>query len=638
MLQVPGGNEPSQRLRCRAMSLDRANARPPRRLEPLAFTAVAGLALLFLFLIHPALQGFRFPVGPDGPVYTWLARLAGAAGFGDMPGGGPGVPGLTLTLGSMLRIEPLETVMLLGPVLATTIGLAAGALLEATLGENRLRTAAGVILTGTFSAYLAGGWLANLAMVAIFLVALAVLSGAATSPRAVVAGAALLFAAGLTHRVFVVIGAVIVLGAAIWQMVRGNRASRTSSGPRLALAAIAGPGAALLLGAWIAAGPPVPGDTSQDGFFRRVGLRTLLLDRYRERFLGDATRASVPILAGLGLSSPWTFGRAEPGQRGRFLREILTSWGVLTAAGILMLAATGWGPPYRLVQFAFFLPVAGAAGLAILARRSRGRAVLAAAGATLFAAFAMVGWFRQAPAFSPEELRAATIAGLATSELPEETPLVFIVDTNEAAAAYHVARASNVIRMGISAERITAVRLVVGQPRDVLAGHATRTGDDEHDRIAEVYLDEAKPFLGEAATLVIREFNESGFAQALGEVGSVEIADGVVAMSRGEELRLPPVGVGSATKGLELLELILLCVASLVALTLIGWGWSAWILSGVSGPRGMALAAPSVGVAVTVVGSVGGDSVGLLPGSGGSLALTGALAIAGYVINARRAR
>lgn len=614
-------------------SLERANDRS--RVEPLAFTAVAALVILIVYLVHPALQEFRFPVGPDGPVYTWLARLAAAVGFGDVPGAGPGVPGLTLTLGSALRAEPVQTVMLLGPVLATAVGLAAGALLEITLGEDRLRTAAGVILTGAFSAFLAGGWLANVAMVAIFLVALAALSGAAASWRAVGAGTALLLAAGLTHRVFALIGAAILLVTAAWQ-IAGRSGPRTAGGSRLALAAVAGPGAALLLGAWIAAGPGVPGDTSQDGFFRRTGLRTLLLDRYRERFLGDATRAAAPILAGLGLSWPWAFGPTEEGSGGRYLRAILSSWALLSAAGILALAVTGWGPPYRLVQFAFFLPVAGAAGLAILARSSR--KVLAAAGAILFIAFAMVGWFRQAPGFSPEELAASTHAGAATSGLPEGTPLVFVVDTDEPAAAYHVARASNVIRMGVAAERIRDTRLVVGGPEDVLAERPTMTGDAEHDRISEVYMDEARPLLGEAAILVLREFNGTGFDQALTVEGSVLFADGVVAIARGAEMRLPSTGDVTASSGLTLPGLFLLSVAALVILGLLGWGWSSWTLSGVGGPRGIALAAPSVGIAIAAIGTVAADRIGLLPGGGGSLALTGALGVAGYVIAARGPR
>ena len=619
--------------------------RPPRQeratggtrrgwLEPLGFTSAAAMAILLLYLLHPALEGFRYPIGPDGPVYTWLARLAGAVGFGDAPGGGPGVSGVTLTLGSVLGTDAVQTVMVLGPLLAAACGLGAGAVLEAAAGEDRLRTSAGVVLTGAFAAFLAGGWLANVAMVAMFLVALAALSRAGTSSRAAWAGAALLAAAALTHRIFGMIGAVIVLGAALWELLESSRGRRASaSGKRLAAAALGGPGSALLLGAWIAAGAGVPGDTSQDGFFRRAGLRELLLDRYRERFVGDATRAAVPILAGVGLASPWAFGPPEREPGARFLREVLAAWALLSVAGILVLTATGWGPPYRLVQFAFFLPLAAAVGFAILARRSRATAVVAVLGAGVLAAAAMIGWFRQAPAFAPDELAVVASAGAATAQLPEDTPLLFVVDTDEPAAAYHVSRASNVIRMGVAPERIPDVRLAVGTPQDVVAGRATRAGDEEHDRISEIYLEEATPLLDEAAILVIREFNEPGFTAALGMEETVLLAEGLAAVTRGQEMR-PAAGNVTASTGLGAVELLIFAVVGLLALGLLGWGWASWALPA-SGPRAGALAAPSVGIAVSVLGSVGADRLGLLPGGGGSLALTGALGLLGYVLSAR---
>jgi hypothetical protein len=610
----------------------------PGRLGALGFAAAAALAILGLYLIHPAVQGYRYPIGPDGPVYTWVARLAGAVGFGDMPGNGPGVPGLSLTLGSVLGTDAVQSVMLLGPVLATACGLAAGALLEATLGGDRLRTAAGSLLAGAFAAFLAGGWLANLAMVAVFLVALATLSAAASSRRAAWAGGVLLIAAGLAHRLFGLIGAAILLGVALWDIREERGGPRAIGGLRLGAAALAGPGAALLLGSWIASGPAVPGDTSQDGFFRRVGLRGLLLDRYRERFAGDLTRAAVPLLSGAGLSSAWALRRSDRDARGHFLRRLLVVWAGLSVAGIAALAVTGWGPPYRLVQFAFFVPVAAAAGFAILARGTRLRAALAYSGVLLFAAFAMFGWFRQAPAFSPEELGVVATAGTATSVLPAGTPLVFVVDTDEPAAAYHVARASNVIRMGIAPERIPDVRLVVGTPQDVLAGLPTFTGDREHDRISEVYLAEAKHLLADAAILVVRELNESGYAQSLELDRAVTLADGLVAVARGEDMRQPSAAAAPAVSELSPLELILLSLGALLVLGLLGGGWASWSLSAADTYRGLALAAPSVGVAVAVLGSVGADRIGLIPGGAGSLAVTGALGLSGYVVAARATR
>jgi hypothetical protein len=364
-----------------------------------------------------------------------------------------------------------------------------------------------------------------------------------------------------------------------------------------------------------------------------VGLRALLLDRYRERFLGDAARASVPVVAGLALAAPSALVGLDRDERSGFLKEVLYAWAVLTAGGLVLLLATGWGPPYRVIQFAFFLPLAAAAGLAVLARRSRSRAAVAGLLAIAFVGASMVGWFRQAPAFAPDEVAAAARAGAVASSLPPGTPLVFLVDTGEPAAAYHVARAWNVIRMGVPAERIPDVRLAVGQPEDFLAGRPTLTGDREHDRVSEVYLGELRPLLDGAAVLVIRRFNTEGFEPALGS--GVEVADGVVALSRGTEMDAAE--DVEAPDGLGLLALSLLSMASLAILAALGLGWARWALPA-AGVRAAALAAPSVGVAVAIVAAVGADRIGLPPGGAGAIGAAGLLGAAGYALAARDAR
>jgi hypothetical protein len=307
--------------------------------------------------------------------------------------------------------------------------------------------------------------------------------------------------------------------------------------------------------------------------------------------------------------------------------------------GFLLL--TGWGPPYRIIQFAFFLPVAASAGFAILARRSRVLALVASLLGLAFVGASMVGWFRQTPAFTSEEVAAATRAGATATALPDGTPLVFLVDTDQRAAAYHVSRAANVIRMGVPAERIHDVRIAVGQPDDLLNHRPTLTGDPEHDRISEVYLDEVAPLLGDAVILVVQRFNPEGF-EAAGESGLV-VAEGVVALTRdfegtadvGRPLEPTTTVSGSISTGLSVLELVLLSFDSLVLLGLLGWGWARWMLAG-SSDEGAALAAPPVGIAVAILATVAADRVGFLPGGPSALVLVGSVAAAGYFLAIRR--
>jgi hypothetical protein len=595
----------------------------------------ATAAVLAVYLFHPILSGYRFPVGPDGPVYTWLARRAAVAAFPDGPGGGPGVPALTLFLRSALGLSTLQSVTILGPVLAATCGASAAALVESTLGPDRFRTAAAVALTSAFAAFLAGGWLANTAMVALFLTALASLALVERSWAPVWLAGGLLAAAAVTHRIFVLIGLAILapvivvrLREAVAARRQGQRL-RDTAAVRMAVAGLGGTGAGLLALLALPLEPKVPGDTSQDRFFRRLGLRDLLLDRYRERLVGDAARIAVPVAGAAALAWPVTRrqGRATAGLPSgfRFLRDVTLAWAVVTVGGGVVLAFTLWGPPYRLLQFAFFLPVAAAVGVAALRGRGRAWMWLGVAAATVFAGFSMVGWFRQAPSFSPEELALTRRAGHALSALPPGTPLVFVVDTTEDAAAFHVTRFGNVIRMGMPPERIPDVRLAVGNPREVLAGRPTLTGDPEHDRLATAYLREVQPFLDRAAVLVLLPFNRTGYADAA--AAGTEVGPGLVSLNG----PLPPTGATPAVAagGLGPVGLSLMSLLAVVLLSLLGWGWARWGLGGT--PLATMVAAPSVGLAVAVTATLLAEGLGFAPGGPLPIGTAIATGIAGYV-------
>jgi hypothetical protein len=598
------------------------------------FAAAAGLAVLAMYLVHPILSGHRFPIGPDGPVYTWLARAAGATGLPDGPGAGPGVPGLTLFLGSLLGTDPLSVVTMLGPVLAASCGLAAAGVLESSLGPAGDRAALAVVLAGAFTAYLAGGWLANVAMVASFLGAVAALPVTGRSWRAVGLAGALLVAAGLSHRVFLAVGVVILapvvlsrVPAALTDRRTGIR-WRDTDAVRMAAAVAGGAGVAGAGLAWLAVESRIPGDTSQDGFFRRLGLRSLLIDRYRERLWGDVTRATVPVVVGVGLA---VAGPAPDDRTGRrFLVTLWLSWAAVTAIGVLVLAATAWGPPNRMLQFAFFIPLGAAVGATTLARRGGRWPIIALIAVPAFAAVSMVGWFRQSPAFTAQDLDAAERAGGAVASLPASTPLHFVVDTAEPAAAYHLTLAGNLLRMGVPADRIAQVRLIVGRPADVLAGQLTLTGDVEHDRIARAYLREAAPDLDRAAVLAVRAFNPAAYRETAG-LGR-EVVPGVVLL-RGPSGARPPRGLPA--DGLGPVPLVAGSIAALAALGLLGGGWSRWGLPG-AGRRAAALVGPSAGIAVAVVAAFLTDRLGIGPGGLPAVVGTLVLGAAGYAAAWRR--
>jgi hypothetical protein len=601
------------------------------------FVAAAALAVLALYLVHPIVAGHRFPIGPDGPVYTWLARAAEATGLPAGPGAGPGVHGLTLFLGSAVGVEPLGVLTVLGPVLAVACGLAAAGLVETALGPSGVRTGLAVILTGTFAAYLAGGWLANVALVATYLGALAAMAAVTRSWRAVALAAGLLVSAGLSHRVFLVVGVAILIFVVLARLPDAIAARRAgvpwpdTDAVRLAVALAGGAGLAGAGLAWLSGEPRIPGDTSQDGFFRRLDLRGLLANRYRERLWGDLTRAAVPVTLGLGLAvAGYPLDGQRPGRR--FLAAVWLSWAAITAAGVAVLAITSWGPPNRILQFAFFIPVGGAVGAAALSRRGGPRGAMTLVAVSLFAAMTMAGWFRQSPAFDAAALAAAQTAGRAVASLPDDTPLMFVVDSDQPAAAYHVTLAGNLLRMGVPADRIADVQLVVGRPGDVLIGRPTLTGDPEHDRLARAYLREAQADLDRAVVIVVRRFNPSGYQEAV-DLGTLA-APGVAVIPSSSAVAASP---RTAPRGLGPASLVAWSIAALVALGLLGAGWSRWGLVG-AGRRAAAAVAPSAGIGVAVVATFLTDRFGVRLDGPAAVAPALILGAAGYAAAGFRSR
>jgi hypothetical protein len=615
---------------------DRSGGWTERWVPSLASGALAAVVLLAGYLAHILLNDYRFPIGPDGPVYAWRASYAAEVGIAEVPGGRPGILAILLTLGGALSLEPVDAVTLLGPVAAVAVGLAGAALLEASLGPNLVRAMAGAILTGAFAAYLAGGWLSNIVLTATFLAALAALALAESSWRAVAGAAALLAAGALTHPLFATVVSLIlaVVVAAMagdaLRRIRGGVAARDTAAFRV-LAALGGGAAVAVVGLLPSLGATsVPGDTSQDGFLRRYGFTDLLRERYGERFAGDAGRAAVPLAAGVGLTfGAWTGARRSP-ERSRYLARVLIAWAAVTAIGVVLLAVTGWGPPNRLLVFAFFLPLGAAWGFGELAGRGKAPAAVAFVAAAAFAVGSFYGWYRQAPNIGHGDLVDVRRAGRAVAAIPDATPVVILVETDQPAAAFHVTRMANLLRMELPADRLPTTRIAVGSPADFRAGRPTRNGDLEHDRVARAYLREAAAVRREASLVVLERFNPQAYPEAV-ELGR-EVLPGIAVVGTPPE---EPGDVAAGTaRGLGGIGLVLLSAASVALLALLGGGWARWALPGATAMAVVGVA-PAAGMAVIVVAGLAADVLGTAPGGTWALAAIGAAGAIGYLV-ARR--
>lgn len=442
-------------------------------------TWLGGLCgVLLLVVLWPyVVDGFRFGVGPDVPVYLWWTRVGASEGL-SVVGSRPGAPALAAALAGTLSLSAAAVTAGLASALGVAVGAAAAALLRAAGARASKAWLLAGMLAGVFSVHLVAGYLANLVLAACFLASAACLAG---DRRAWWAAALLLAGGGLAHPPFLVHAIVVLLGVAVLAWRVGARGEARD----IALAVTAG---GLVAGAGVlatAAGPgPLFAETSKDGYLRRAGLDHELVDAYRERFRLRAARyvqwISVPLAV------------AGTADAGGFLQRFLISWLVVIAIGVPVGYVTGWLPPDRLVTFGFAVPIAAALGLVWLNRRLGARAWLARVLVVILVGWmvggALLAWGRQRPFLSSYEAGLAREASLLSTYAPEGSPAIFIVDDPDATATFLGARAANILRAAADPDRVDDVYVFVGTISDYFAGRSTVRGDPEYDALSRLTL------------------------------------------------------------------------------------------------------------------------------------------------------
>jgi hypothetical protein len=562
--------------------------------------------LLPWFLWPFLANGARFPLGPDAPVYLWWTRLAGVDGLSAVER--PGVPALTLVLQETLGLSVVQATAAIEVALGTGIGLASAALVRRS--TSAWGAAFAGLLAGTFAVHLAAGYVATLITAAALLAAGTLLDD--PRRRAVVIAAFVLAGGGLAHPQFLALGIAILLVAA----ATAWRTDRTEA-VRIAVAAVGG-GALLGLGllAVRPGAPPLDVDTSKDAFLHRAGLDAELRSAYLDRFVHRWTRyvqwVSVPLaIAGFGA------GRGNPGR-------ILRAWFVVTFVGVACALVTGWLPADRFVTFGFAVPILAALGLMWVWRRLEGRRALAfgAIGALSFlmVAGSAIAWNRQEPFMSLDEVHAVSIANDAISRSVEPgTPLAFWVNEPDSSVTFLAARAGNVIRAGVPADRI----------RDVVVVVPPLEGTTQAQRLA----------LERLSTNDLRAAEERSATTArvfvlrpLDRVDDPE--DGLVIDPPVKDFYpIDPLEPASAW------DVVWGSLATLALLSVVGFGWAQMGL----GDRVRAAAiSPAVGAVALILVAVGLDALGISPDSTGGAVAASTLAggggyLSGLVLQ-RRAR
>ena len=460
-------------------------------------TWLGGLcAVLLIVLLWPyVVDGFRFGVGPDVPVYLWWTRVGASEGL-SMVGSRPGAPALAAALAGTLSLSAAAVTAGLASALGVGVGAAAAALVRAAGGRAGKAWLLAGLLAGVFSVHLVAGYLANLVLAACFLAAAACLAG---SRRAWWAAALLLAGGGLAHPPFLVHAIVVLLVAAALAWRVGARDEARD----IALSVAAG---GLVAGAGVLAtlaGPgPIAAETSRDGYLRRAGLDKELIDAYRERFRLRAARYVQWISVPLAVA-----GTADASS---FLQRFLAAWLVVIAIGVPVGYVTGWLPPDRLVTFGFAVPIGAALGLVWAHRRLGARAWLARVLVVVLAGWMIVGallaWGKQRPFVTTREV-ARTEAAMSYAEAITEagTPIVVLVDDDDDTASFLLARAANILRAAATPVRARDVYVFLGRATDFFEGKPTRRSNPEYEALSKTTLASIPDDPGRLV-LVLRQF------------------------------------------------------------------------------------------------------------------------------------
>ena len=577
------------------------------------------MAVVVVLLRPTFRQHWGFGVGPDEPVYYWWARVGGARGISTV-GERPGIPALLLTVAGTLHLPLVAAVAGVQYALTAMVAVVATAILHGRARGGRWSWLLAGLLTGLFAVHLGGGFVANLAFTLPFFAAGAAL--ALRSRRGTEAAALLLGGGGLLHPQFFVVGAVILLGVAIWSRIREAQDGWSSDAGRV-LVALAGAGAVVGLGTLATRIGPTPlhADTSKDALLRRAGLRSSLHQTYMDRLWQNADRYAPWVLLP-------TAAAGVPRAHG-FTRRFLVAWATVTLLGVPLGIATGLFPPDRIITFAFALPVLSALGITwlwtlIAARLSVWVAWgVAIALIAVMANAALSAWREQQTFISPDEIANSTTLGRIAATLPPGTPLVVIADATVADAGFVTTQTANILRAAVPPDRAQDVYVYLGDAAHYFRDEPTLRDDPTYDAISRLSL--AGIPAGDRATFVLREFDRN--RGDLDDPHLVRWDDALattvpgprpVPPTQGELTPSSPGGIALAT------------VLTMVLLWGLGYGWSRWAFAD---RVAAAAAAAGFGVATVAIVGLAAERVGVpLTGSWGPTLVSGLAGGLGYLL------
>ncbi|HYH28286.1 MAG TPA: hypothetical protein VEA19_05880 [Actinomycetota bacterium] len=606
--------------------------------------AFAGAVLTSVYLI----RDHRAPLGFDTARYVWRNRCVAEHGFlglreictpplaTSMPSR-VGYPAATLPVRDTLRASDLSLAAAMPVAFAVALGLAAGGLVTAGPGsELRAAITAAVVGTSamTFRMLAPEGYADNVMAAALGVGSLA----AALQPgrRAAIAASALLGAAGITHwPTFVTFVGVAAVAAVLSlpEAIRGRLSSPVLRSVAARWALVAAGGVVI----WAAG--------------------ALMLGRGPDRFFADPTSSAaklrsdvaaylLPVVVPLAAAGAWVLSREREERRSRMLERVLVSWIAVIALAIAawvaepalpgLLQRFGQGfPLHRFLLLALPVPILVGISLSGLMGSGLRRGVSVALVVAALAAWAWIG-LRLGTAsetfISPERVRdAATAARYLEAAVPRGTPVIVVVDgvgVNPFTDLYLLA---DTARIPLAPERVADLRLYLGSAENLLQRTPTLRGEPAYDGASTGRWAGVLPVLsGRHVSLVIRSFTPEFHTLSAQQPDRVA-APGVLVLEGPLPDRPIEVPEEETVGGLSVL---LLALAAAALLSLIGLGWSIWILRD---RIAAAFLAPVVGAGLLALCALPLARTGVPPSGGAGVALVVAIGFVGWLL-ARRDR
>lgn len=613
----------------------------------LLLSVVGGVLLVFFLSVFPA-KGYTAPIGWDAAEYLWRTRLAQDQGLDQttqvMPtvshpkSGRPGYLVVGATLSSLGRVDPIRLEMVMGSVLAVVIALAGGTLVAAGLRRSHWDLAVVALLVGlsppVIRLMMPEGYLDTMLAAGVFTVAALSVLIAMEDRRAIIPAALLLGCAAILHwSIFSIMAATLLLTAALllpvsWRAWRAHTVGVLDT-PTARVGEILAGGGVFAVGLLFGAlGQHLPTPRTDVSEFAKKLKRDL--PKYH-------LAVTLPAAA-IGAASLTRVASSEDRRRRWYLLALLLSWCAVVMGGYVARQFFHLSlPAHRFLSFGLAVPILVALGLLwvaqLLCRRSRALGVIVVIAVLALGGYvAHAQWFGAKPFIQRPKVQDAGLAAayLSAEHVPADRPFVFIMgptDFNNLGLTGHTARAA------LPPDRLASLYLYVGTPEDYLAHRAIDT-----DVSRSLFRTIEPLYAQHPIAILLASYDPQAFDAWVAAHPETVVAPRIAVLDQ----PVSPMALRSDAPPVDPIpwwRLGFMAVGAVLALALIGMGWTLWGFRRWLRPAELLGAAPAVGVAALVVlGSLVDRSGLLLHGAVGAAVpiAAGMLGWAGWAWSARR--